>query len=242
MWSRIKSSFIGDIKIILHDNMLLARSLAPFILIILLKFAFAPLSGFIFSKTGLLIDNYYSFIALTFISLISILPGVVSAFIVLDKRYLYKPANLEVTTAERRKSLLVRMIISAFFSFILVMITILLAKPVRTEGWLRNLFAAFLLSTQSPFVFLFISGVRGNRNSGSAFSRLYWMFLIAAPLGLLLHHPWNYLAFYSPLYWIAWAWIVQSPLESLIYGSIGMILTSSAIILFFRHLLRKYSG
>jgi hypothetical protein len=167
---------------------------------------------------------------------------VVSASIVLDKRYLYKPANLEVTGAEIRKSLLVRMIISAFFSFILVMITILLAKPVRTEGWLRNLFAAFLLSTQSPFVFLFISAVRGNRNSGSSFSRLYWMFLIAAPLGLMLHHPWNYLAFYSPLYWIAWAWIVQSPLESLIYGSIGMILTSSAIILFFRHLLRKYSG
>jgi hypothetical protein len=104
------------------------------------------------------------------------------------------------------------------------------------------MFAAFLLSIQSPFVFMFISAFTENRNSGSAISRLYWIFLIAAPLGLLLHHPWNYFVFFSPLYWVAWAWIVHSPLDSLIYGSIAVILTSGAMIVFIHHFLRKHTG
>jgi hypothetical protein len=133
------------------------------------------------------------------------------------------------------------MIINAFFSFVLVMITILMTKPVPTEGWLRTLFAGVMLSLQSPLVFLYMSSVEGNRVSLSAFSRLYWVVLIAAPVGLMLHHPWNYIAFFSPMYWVTWAWIVPSPLESLIYGSIALIITWVAIIVFFRKYMRTHT-
>ena len=134
------------------------------------------------------------------------------------------------------------MIINAFFSFVLVMITILLTKPVPSQGWLRTLFAAVMLSLQSPLVFLYISSLKGSRVLSSAYSRLFWLVLIAAPIGLMLHHPWNYLAFFSPMYWVSWAWIVPSPMEGLIYGSIALIITSAAVIVFFRKYLRKYTG
>jgi hypothetical protein len=239
MWSRFRSSFIAYIKIISHDKTILTHCLAPFILLILLKFAFPPLSGFIFSKTGLLLDKYYSLIAITFVSIIAILPGIAYAFIFIDERYLNMLHTITATPAGRRKFLLINMIKAVSTGFVLVIITILLTRPVPTEGWLRNLFAASLLSIQSLFVFMFIISFSKNRTAGLAFSRLYWIFLIAAPLGLLLHHSLNYLVFFSPMYWVAWAWVVPSPFESLIYGSIAVILTSGAVVIFFLYYLRK---
>jgi hypothetical protein len=68
----------------------------------------------------------------------------------------------------------------------------------------------------------------------------FWLFfLITVPFGLLVHHPWNYLAFYSPLYWASWAWIVHSPLESLIYGSIAMFLSAVILIILYFGKLKK---
>jgi hypothetical protein len=241
MWSRIKSSFLADLNIIFYDNALLARCLAPFLLIILLRFAFSPLSLFIFTKTGFILDNYYSFIAITIILIIAIIPGIVNAYITMNERHYNILHVAELNPADNTRYLLSRMIINAFFSFVLVMITILMTKPVPTEGWLRTLFAGVMLSLQSPLVFLYMSSVEGNRVSLSAFSRLYWVVLIAAPVGLMLHHPWNYIAFFSPMYWVTWAWIVPSPLESLIYGSIALIITWVAIIVFFRKYMRTHT-
>ena len=118
-----------------------------------------------------------------------------------------------------------RLMIPAFLSFIMVLITIFLTDPVINEGWLRSLFISLLLSTQSSFAFLFIGCLAVNKVQGLALSKLYGIFLVAVPLGLLLHHPWNYFAFFSPLYWISWAWVSYSPSESLLYGAIAIIIT-----------------
>jgi hypothetical protein len=241
MWSRLKSFFIADINIITHDKKLLARSLAPFILILILKLVFPLLSGIFFSKTGHSLYNYYAIVAITFIAIIPMFPGEVYAFILLDDKNMKIMRIEEVDTVAERKFLFMRMISPLFISFILVLLTILLTKPVPTEGWLRTLFSAFLLSIQSLFVFLFITTLAENKTAGVALSRLYWIFLIAVPAGLLLHHPLNYFAFYSPLYWVAWTWIIPSPVESMIYGSVALILTSGASVIFYRHFVKKHA-
>jgi hypothetical protein len=241
MWSKLKSSFIADINIIFYDNALLSRCLAPFFLIILLKFAFSPLSLFVFTKTGFILDNYYSFIAITIILVIAIIPGIVNAYLTLKERH-YNILHLaELNPAGCARYLLSRMVVNAFFSFVLIMITILMTKPVPSEGWLRTLFAAVMLSLESPLVFLYIISIEGNRVSLSALSRLFWLVLLAAPVGLMLHHPWNYIVFFSPMYWVSWAWIVHSPLESLIYGSIALIITSAVITIFFRKNMKRHT-
>jgi len=240
MWSSFKSSFITDFNIILHDKTLFARILAPFILILILKFVYPLLSGVIFSKTGFLLDKYYSLVAITFLSVIPMFPGMVYAFIQITEKDSNTIYVQTIAAEYKYKFLLLRMIISAIISFVLVMITIILVKPVPTEGWLRNLFAAGLLSIQAAFVFQFISTLSVTRISGIAVSKLYWIFIITVPLGLLFHHPWNYLAFFSPLYWISWAWVVPNPAESFFYGVIAFLLTSGSILILLRQFVRRF--
>jgi hypothetical protein len=240
MWGSFKSSFIADSNIILHDKTLLARIVAPFIFILFLKFVFPMLSGAIYSKTGFHLDKYYSLVAITFVSVIPMFPGMVYAFIKMNGNDLYTLFVKVAASEDRYKFLLLRMTIPVLISFILVMITIIIVKPVPTEGWLRTLFAVGLLSIQSAFVFQFISSLSANRVSGLAISRFYWIFIITVPLGLMFHHPWNYLAFFSPLYWISWAWVAPNPAESFVYGVIAFILTSGSILMLLRHFMRRF--
>jgi fluoroquinolone transport system permease protein len=242
MWSRFKSSVIADMKIISHDAMLLVASLIPLLLIVFLKLVFPIFSHFIFLKSGFLLDKYYSLTAITLVSLIPVFFGIVYAFILLDDNDLKISQESVVKPVSGRNSLYMRIIVTVSLSFVLVLLSIFLTDPVPTEGWLRTIFVTILFSIQSPFVFLFIGCLAENRIEGLALSKIYGIFLITVPLGLLLHHPWNYLAFFSPLYWISWAWVVSIPIESFIYGTIATIITSGGIIIFFRHFLRKHAS
>ena len=222
--------------------MLLLAISAPFIILILLKLGFPLISGYFQSKTGFQPDNYYTIVALTIIPVTPMLLGLVYAFILLDENDTHILQVISVTPAGKKTFLFMRMITPAVLSFILILITIFLTDPVPFEGVLRNIYISVLLSCQAPFVFLFIGSLAGNKVEGMVFSKLYGIFLIAVPLGLILHHPWNYLAFFSPLYWISWAWITSSPAESLIYGLIAAALTGGTIIALLMHFVRKHQN
>jgi len=236
----IYNSFRTDIKFIVRDPMLLISFLAPVLIILLLKLAFPLISILIDRKTGIVSDNYYSVVAITFVSVIPMLLGMVYAFMVLDENDQHILQAISVTPAGRKNFLLMRMTLPAILSLLFCGITIALAQPVPTEGWLRNVFITLLLALQAPFIFLFIASLSDNKIQGLALTKLYGIFLMAAPLGLLLHHPWNYLAFFSPFYWIAWSWVIRLPNESLGYGIIAIILTFTGIIILLRHFLRKH--
>ena len=238
----ILNLFKADIKFISRKPMLLMAFLAPFVLIIALRLGFPLFSNFIFLKTGFLIDSYYTLVAITFVSIIPLLFGMVYAFLLLDKTDLQVLQVIALTHNGKKILLNLRMIVPVFMSFIMILLSVILTNPVPDEGWLRTIFVSILLSAQSPFIFLFIGSLAENKTEGLALTKLYGIFLITVPLGLILHHPWNYLAFFSPLYWLAWAWIARSAVESLIYGAIAGILTLSGIIIFFRHFLRKHTN
>jgi len=220
--------------------MLLVAMSAPVIIILFVKLVFPLISGFILSKTGFHLENYYTIFALTLLPVIPMLLGIVYAFILLDENDTHILQVIAVTPAGKKNFLYMRMITPAFLSFILVLVSIFITNPVPEEGWLRTVFIAFMLSMQAPFIFLFIGSLAGNKVEGLAYSKLYGIFLIAVPLGLILHHPWNYFMFFSPLYWIGWSWVTSIPGESLIYGGISMVITIGGIILLFRHFLRKH--
>jgi hypothetical protein len=63
--------------------------------------------------------------------------------------------------------------------------------------------------------------------------------LIAVPAGLFLRSPVNILAFFSPLYWISWAWITEIKMESIISGVISVIIISGPVFLIYRILFRR---
>jgi fluoroquinolone transport system permease protein len=242
MWSMFRSLLKTDIKFIARDPMLLLAILAPFLLILFLRLVFPLLSDFIYLKSGFLLARYYTLAAITMVSVIPMFFGIVYAFILLDKNNMHILQVIAVTPAGKKNFLFMRMLVPALLSFIIVLLSIILTNPVPTEGWLRTIFVSFLLSTQSPFIFLFIGSLAGNKVQAIAIAKLYGIFLAAVLFGLLLHHPWNYFAFFSPLYWISWAWITSTPVESLIYGAISMIITIGCILIFFRHFLKKHTN
>jgi hypothetical protein len=134
------------------------------------------------------------------------------------------------------------MFFALFISFLLIILSILIIKPVPAQGWLRTLYAAILLSLQAPAGFLY-TGIKDlKRTTGIGLTILYWLFLIALPTGLLLHHPWNRIACFSPYYWIAWAWMLKSPAGAVIYGSVAVILTSIVLIIFLRLSFRRHNA
>jgi hypothetical protein len=217
-----------------HGPMIFSVLAGPFIIIVLLKLFFPAFSGFIYSKTGFPVNEYYSLIAITFVCTVPGLTGMFYLNVLREDKDLQASHGISNLPGEKRL-LYMRMLIPAFLSFVLVWLTILLVKPVPTEGWLRNIFAACLLSIQAPFACMLIGTLLDKKIKRLYVFILYCIFLIIVPMGLLLHHPWNYLAFFSPLYWVAWAWIVRTPFESLIYGSIAVILTAGTLVLLLRN-------
>jgi len=222
--------------------MLLMAIVASLLLILFLRLVFPVISDFIFLKSGFQPDYYYTIVAITAVSIIPVLFGIIYAFIFLEETDSHILQVIAMTPAGKKNFLYIRMIIPVFLGFIMVMFSIILTNPVPTEGWVRTIFVSLLLSTQASFVFLLIGSLAGNRAEGITLSKLYGIFLAAVPLGLLLHHPWNYFAFFSPLYWISWAWITPVPSESILYGAISIIITFGCILIFFRHFLKKYSN
>jgi hypothetical protein len=144
-----------------------------------------------------------------------------------------------IETDPGRNSLIARLEVSAILSFITALPVIYLTDPVSTEGWLRGIYAALLLAFNAPFIFLLITCCRTGGLRGLVFSILTVMLLLAVPSGLLLHHPWNYLAFFSPFYWVGWAWVITAPGESVLYGIISLAVTAAGIAIFYRVYRRK---
>jgi hypothetical protein len=207
-----------------------------------LKFIFPPFYSFIYSKTGFQPDSYFTLAAITLIMIIPLITGMAYTDTLKNEDVLHVINNHEDTDFHKIKYLLRKMIFPAFFSFVLVTIAVILAKPVPAEGWLRTLFAVSLFSIESSVVFLFRAVPAGRRNPGVASNWIYGLFVIVVPLGLLLHHPWNYFSFFSPLYWIACSWMVRSPYDGMIYGLIALILTSAAMLALLWHFMKKQKG
>jgi hypothetical protein len=114
--------------------------------------------------------------------------------------------------------------------------------PVPGEGWIRNCYIAFLFALQAPLVFIVASCYSGKRIRGLIVPSLYLLFVIAVPIGLVMYHPWNYLAFFSPFYWIAWAWVISIPFESFVYGIISAIISFSYFAILCSKKFRKFRG
>ena len=238
MFKSILKLVRSDCRIIAHDPVILSLLSGPLLIIIILKLFFPVFSDIVYSKSGFHIKEYYPVIAITLVCLVPYLIGILYINILKD----FQSSDLSTATSLQFNFLIIRMFCISFICFVFVLLTIIASRPVPTEGWLRNIFAACLLSIQAPFVCMLIGALMKKNVMRISVFMLCSIFLITVPFGLLVHHPWNYFAFFSPLYWLAWAWIIRSPVESLEYGIITLILTLVILIILTRNFLRKNTG
>lgn len=239
MTSRYITLIISDIKLVSRVPVLLCAFLSPVIITLFLLYLFPVIFGFVRSADAFTYIKYYSVCAVTLISAIPFLYGLVFSYIHLTEFQSSFNKEDEKKGKFGRRNLHIRMVVSSLISIPLVLTAIYLTDAVSTEGWLRSIFASMLLSIMAPFIFLFVAGFSDGRNNRKLMPIISTIFLITAPAGLLLHHPWNYLAFFSPFYWISWAWVIRSPAESIIYGVISILISSACMFLCYRCLLKK---
>jgi hypothetical protein len=225
----------ADLKFILRDPLIVVASIIPLVLIIVIKLILPLFSNYIFQSTGFLPDRYFPLVSITLVSVIPLVFGMVYN-ITLDNSS-FNETNR--THNDRRTRLFLKMTGAAFCSFIMLLITVFMTDPVPFEGWLRKLFVIILFSLQAPFVLMFISSLTGKKIKTGTLIKIYGIFLATIPFGLLVHHPWNYFVFFSPLYWISWAWICNSPFESLVYGAISILITFGCVIWLVNHFMKK---
>jgi hypothetical protein len=239
MSSKFKSAITGDMKIISSNY----RPFIPVTLLLLVIFllpAFLPvLSHSSYLKTGAQPAKYLTLISITLVSMVPVLCGLAYGKSLSSKGKPVKTADSQKSPADTKSSVFIRIFTLLLISFFLIILSILIIKPVPAQGWLRTLYAAILLSFQAPAAFLYCGIKDLKRMAGISLSVLYWLLIIALPVGLLLHHPWNRAACFSPFYWTAWAWMLKSPTASLIYGSVAFILTSIVIAILLRLFLRR---
>ena len=203
---------------------LLALLIIPLMLIVILKIAF----------TGrITLDSYnlVKFYKLLSISLLAAIPaifGIISA-----KLYLITGQRGELASPENQKNTLRlrfygRATLSFISSLVVTWATMEILNPVPAQGWLRTLYAAILFALQSPASYFINSENRAASGTAKTIRFVYWILLILLPVGLLLHHPYNYPVFVSPFYWSAWAWMITPPWQGLICGIISVFLTTAA--------------
>ena len=231
MWSSLKS----DLKSITQGRILINAILAMLIIILFLKFIFPLISGFIFSKNGTEIYNYYPIIAITLISVIPVIIGILIA-------YTYNKQDdliIQVSPSEKIIFIIIKMMFPTISGYLMILITAFVTDPVPSQGWLRTIFISALLSGQTTLIFLLIVILAVKKTDRVAISILPLVFIASVPFGLLVHHPWIYLAFFSPLYWISWAWVIPGAGESIIYGGISLLLTIGGSLVIYRYLLVK---
>jgi hypothetical protein len=179
---------------------------------------------------------YYTVTAITLIASIPLIYGQLFSFIHLAKSGLQGNVSVGKGIKDAKSHLIIRLVISAFVCFIFVLPVVYLTDPVSTEGWLRSIYAVFLLSVLASFMFLFSVCFGADRRRRKILFLVSVLFLITVPAGLLLHHPWNYFIFFSPFYWFSWAWVIASLGESLLYGIISLAVTATGMLILCRHL------
>ena len=179
--------FISDIKSISRSPILLCALSYPVLVVLFLLYLFPLISGLTWSDDIFLYNRYYSVTAITLISAIPFIYGLLFSFIHLSKPHLSDKNATDKTNTENKILLINRIAAGAFLSFITVFPVIHLTDAVPTEGWLRNIYAAFLLAVMSPFIFLFTLGLSETRKNWRLLSFISVLFRLLITSGISTH-------------------------------------------------------
>ncbi|MBK8884259.1 MAG: hypothetical protein IPN67_18415 [Bacteroidales bacterium] len=218
--------FISDLRQIARVSYLLFAVLLPLLLTIVLILI-----------SPLIPERYYTLTALTLISAIPIVLGLVFSRVHLKESV----SDTSDNPGDSNYKMRVRIVISATTSFAVLSAVIFFTDAIPGEGWIRSIYAAVLYSLTAPFVFLISIFFSKDTLRRWILSFVLAIFLITVPVGLLLYHPWNYFAFFSPFYWAVWAWLIATPSESLMYGIISLAISVAGSFLLYRYLGRRLS-
>jgi hypothetical protein len=226
MWKKFKDQILTDLKIISLNYSLLIFPGVLFLLIIIILACLPVITHYEYLRFGLQPTKFHSLVSISLVTLIPVFTGIMFGRIESAENFAPSFEGLKKLVDNVPATTFIRAMTCMVISFLLIILSIWLIKPVPAQGWLRTISAAVLFSFQAPTAMLMHTRSGSRNDSGNPFILLYWFTMIMLPVGLMLHHPMNYPAFISPFYWSAWAWMINSPLQSILCGVIALFLTS----------------
>ncbi|MFA6402473.1 MAG: hypothetical protein WCX31_12760 [Salinivirgaceae bacterium] len=227
---------LADIKNTKRDPTLLLMLLVPFLLLVLVRFALPLLNQWLPD-----IAAYYLQILTFFALLISIFPGFILSFMLLDEKDSQLLSIIKVTPVSLSGFLATRVvfvvILGFLFSFMFLYFNGLVHFPL-----LFTTLLSLLSALNGPILILLISSVAKNKIEGMTFLKVANITLFIPVAAFFIQSLWEYGLGFLPAFWvfkIADSFALGLPLLGI--GGIGLAMLLFLNYLSFRFCLKRLS-
>jgi len=197
-----------DLQGMYRDPLLLTGLLGPLPLLLLARCGFPALNATLAARTAVRLDAYAPFAAMLLVSIIPMLIGLMSGFLLLEERDERLLAYYAVTPLKRRGYLLARLLLP--MGLAAVWSALFLGGSGLTMLTAQTWPALVLLALEAPLFALLLAGLAANKVEGLALSKLGGLFIAAPVAFYLLPRPWSYAAALLPNYWTALSYDIGS--------------------------------
>ncbi|MFC2124416.1 hypothetical protein ACFLU5_06360 [Bacteroidota bacterium] len=227
-----------DLHQIRNDPMLILSTIAPILIWMILKYIFPILATVADNQWSIDINPYFLHTAVALLTLIPMLFGIIYGFILLDERDAGIITAISVTPLGKSGYLKLRMTFPVIFSCLAVMVYCITLNISEQLAFGQLFILALILSLNAPILLLFLGAFASNKVEGIAISKGFGLLLTAILIDYLVPPPYDWLAGYSPLFWIERAYFSTGLNEYIVYTVISLI----THLLLFGWLLRKFEN
>jgi fluoroquinolone transport system permease protein len=206
-----------DIKLVRRDPMLWLVSLSPMLFFLLLKFGYPLANDFAIEQWGFALQPYYQHSLVFLLVLVPMMLGMVYGFILLDEKDAGIISVLSVTPLGKKGYLMTRMSFPVGFSFVVTTIMyFLLSSPAYLSPWQIWALQA-VLAMNAPFLLLLLGAFASNKVEGMALSKGFGLILAGLLIDYFAPAPYDWLAAYSPAFWIGRAFFAATFSQYFLY-------------------------
>lgn len=229
-----------DVLLIRKDPMLMLSMAVPFLLWLVMQFGFPALEQLLLTEFAVDISPFYFHTGIILLMLIPMVFGMVYGFMLLDERDEGIITAISVTPFGRKGYLGLRMAMPMVFTFLSAIIFCLLLGlgGEHLDLWQLLLLSA-ILTLNAPVLLLFLGAFAGNKVEGMAISKGFGILLSAVIVDFIVPVPWNFLGAFSPLFWLARAFMATQVEYFAIYAGVSLITHGALLMLLYRLFLRK---
>jgi hypothetical protein len=228
-----------DSKLLKGDPMLILSMCVPFILWVLMKYIFPIVAGAVMEWWSFDMGPWYRQAGYFFMLLIPMMTGMVYGFILLDERDGGIITAISVTPAGKPGYLRLRLGIPLLLGFILVVLFIWLLDIGGTNGPVRILLFAALVSTQCLMMLLFLGAFADNKVMGMAIAKGFSILLLGPVLDYILPGSLKWMGSYSPMFWTGRAFLAPAAAGFWFYYAISVVIHALLIALLYRRFMRR---
>ncbi len=211
----------GDYKNISRDSILILVSIAPVLILLLLRFGIPLISALLLDKLSFDLSIYYPLIVSFMMQLTPMMFGMITGFMILDERDEDLLIYLSITPLGKTGYLGFKLLSPVFMSFIFTLILFVFNGLVPFSG-IRAVPVALLIAMEAPIIALFLAAFAGNKIEGLALGKAYGIILLAPFAAWFIKSNLQFVAGILPTFWVSKGYLLQGGSVTLFWFYIGM--------------------